>query len=396
MAIGPFEELLSHIPPLSPAQLRDQRVELIKKIQAHRGRPLVIYATNINSAGLPGVPALIHRDDIVPLSEILDGVSGSQVDILLETPGGYAEVTIEIVKLLRPRFTDVSYIVPHVAMSAGTILAMSGDEILMDHRSSLGAIDPQFMGADGRPQPAQALLTGIDAIKNEVAKNNGNLNPVYMPILRNVDPGKLQSALNASALSRELVTEWLAKYKFQRWTTHSSTGQPVTDAERRKRAAEIATALCDHQSWLSHARPIKIAELEKMRLTITDYSKDPGLQDLVWRLWVNIHHLMQSTNIYKIFESVTNALMKVAIQQPTTTPPPQKGAHGKVVAEVKCNKCGTVHKVQANLGVVQPLDPGCVALPQNCLITCSSCGNALDLKGLKLQLEAQLGQPIVF
>lgn len=88
-------------------------------------------------------------------------------------------------------------------------------------------------GADGRPQPAQALLTGIDAIKEEVAKNGGNLNPVYMPILRNVDPGRLQSALNASKLSRELVTEWLVAYKFQNWTTHSSSGQPVRIALAR-------------------------------------------------------------------------------------------------------------------------------------------------------------------
>lgn len=393
--MGPFEQLISQVPPLTPAQLREQRVDLIKQIQAHRRRPLAIYATNLNTA-VPGVPAYVHRDDIVPLSEILDAVKGSEVDILLETPGGLAEVTIEIVKLLRPRFTDVAFVVPHIAMSAGTILAMSGNEILMDHRSSLGAIDPQFIGADGRPQPAQALLTGIEAIKLEVAQNGGNLNPVYMPILRNVDPGRLQSAINASKLSRELVTEWLAAYKFQKWTTHSSTGQPVTDKERRERASEIAHALCDHQSWLSHARPIKIAELEKMRLKITDYGTDAVMQDLVWRLWVNIHHLMQSTNIYKIFESETNTLMKVAIQQPTTSPPPQRGAQGKVVAEVRCNKCGTAHKVQANVGAPQPLDPGCVALPQNCLITCSSCGNALDLKGLKLQLEAQLGQPIVF
>jgi hypothetical protein len=396
MAMGPFERLISNIPPLTPVQLRDQRIELIKEIQAHRKRPLVIYATNINTT-VPGVPAFIHRDDIVPLSEILGGIIGSEVDVMIETPGGLAEVTIEIVKLLRPRFSDVAFIVPHIAMSAGTILAMSGNEILMDHRSSLGAIDPQFLGADGRPQPAQALLAGIDAIKQEVAQNGGNLNPVYMPILRNVDPGKLQSALNASKLSRELVTEWLAAYKFQKWTTHSSNGQAVTDDERRQRASEIAHALCDHQSWLSHARPIKIAELEKMRLKITDYGKDPVLQDLVWRLWVNFHHLMQSTNLYKLFESETNAIGKVALQQPSIPSPPQQGAQqGKAHVEVRCNKCGSAHKVQFNFGVPQPPDPGCIALPKNCLITCASCGTAIDLKGLKLQLEAQLGQPIVF
>ena len=182
---GPFQTLLEHKPPLTPQQLRARRVELIRKIQVLRGRPLIIYATTTAISGQARVPAYVHREDIVPISEIVNSVDpgATAVDFLLETPGGLAEVTIEIVQLLRPRFNLVGFVIPHAAMSAGTILIMSGDEILMDHKSSLGAIDPQFVGTDGRLQPAQAILQGIETIKQDVA-TSGGLNPVYIPIIR--------------------------------------------------------------------------------------------------------------------------------------------------------------------------------------------------------------------
>ncbi len=202
----------------------------MRRIEAIRGRPLVVYATNINIAERR-IPAYMHREDIIPLSDVLDSVSGRAVDILLETPGGLAEVAVEIVSLLRPRFDEVGFIIPHVAMSAGTILAMSGDEILMDHRSSLGPIDPQFADADGRPQPAQAILAGIETIKEEVAKNKGQLHPVYIPILRNVDPreapvrSQRERAISAprDGVAHDVQVPWV-DHALIDWATRRSGG----------------------------------------------------------------------------------------------------------------------------------------------------------------------------
>jgi ATP-dependent protease ClpP protease subunit len=397
---GPFQLLIEQQPNLTPQLLREQRVALMRTIQTLRGRPLVTYATNIEIS-LPGIPAFIHPQDIVPLSEVLDSIEGDAVDLLLESPGGLAEVTVDIVNLLRPRFRHVAFIIPHFAMSAGTILTMSGDEILMDHRSSLGAIDPQFMGSDGRPQPAQAILTGIETIKREVDANNGNLHPVYIPILRNVDPGKLQSAHNASELSRRLVSEWLAKYKFKDWTTHSSTNAPVTPEDRLSRAREIAGSLCDHQSWLSHSRPIKIADLEQMRLKITDYGKLPELQEAIWSLWVNLHVMMTSANVYKVYESESVEFYKIAVVQnepaqvipfPAVPGSLQTGAQGAsakfATAGIRCNKCGSNYRIQLNFVADEPLQPGHEAYPQDGIFKCRSCQTVHNLTPLKMQVEA--------
>ncbi len=420
---GPFQSLIEQLPVLNPQQVRQQRVALMQKIQKLRGRPLVTYCTNIEISG-PGIPAFIHPQDIIPLSEVLDSVDGKELDFLLETPGGLAEVTVDIVNLLRPRFDKVAFIIPHFAMSAGTILAMSGDEILMDHRSSLGAIDPQFMGQDGRPQPAQAILSGIETIKKAVDDNNGILHPVYIPILRNVDPGKLQSANNASELSRRLVSDWLATYKFKDWSVHSSNNAPVTPEERRTRALEIATALCDHQAWLSHMRPIKIADLEKMGLKIADYGKTPELQEAIWSLWVNLHVMMTTSNVYKVYESESVEVYKLAVMQPQPAqmvpfPPipgtPVPGGPGapaptgpgaptqpggipiaqSAIAALRCNTCGAGYKIQMNFAPNQPLLPGNEPFPKNGIFKCRTCGFVHNLTPLRMQIEAATRRPIV-
>ena len=95
----------------------------------------------------------------------------------------------------------------------------------------------------------------MNKIKEEIAQT-GVLNKTYIPILQGVSPGELQSAANALDFPKKLVTLWLAKYKFKKWTEHSSTGQPVTDSDRSKRAEEIADQLCDHSHWLTHGRSL--------------------------------------------------------------------------------------------------------------------------------------------
>ena len=70
----------------------------------------------------------------------------------------------KFVNALRARFKVVSFILPNVAMSAGTIFIMSGDEIIMHARSFFGPIDPQVPNKDGVFVPAQTLRALIDDI----------------------------------------------------------------------------------------------------------------------------------------------------------------------------------------------------------------------------------------
>ena len=95
-------------------------------------------------------PIGIDYTDLRAVADQLDLLSGNSIDVILETPGGLAERAEDIVRMLRSKFENVGFIVPGAAMSAGTIMVMSGDEILLEPNSSLGPIDAQVFAAGKR------------------------------------------------------------------------------------------------------------------------------------------------------------------------------------------------------------------------------------------------------
>ena len=139
----------------------DEIRRAISEIEVIRGRPLVCYVANVVQGG--GFTAINIADDL-PFSEMIDSVENdaTQLDILIATPGGVCEQVAKFVRRMRSRFEDVAFIIPHMALSAGTIWALSGNEIFMDERAFIGPIDPQVQGKDGRYIPVQALFTLID------------------------------------------------------------------------------------------------------------------------------------------------------------------------------------------------------------------------------------------
>lgn len=374
-------------------QLSAERKQQLKKIGEIRGdRDVLVYASDLNS---PQAPISVSYDDLLPINDQLANLSGSGLDLILETPGGSGEVAEDIVDLLRKKYEDIAVIVPGTAKSAGTLMVMAADEILMEPASSLGPIDAQIQW-QGKVFSADALIQGLEAIKEEV-ENKGSLNKAFIPILQGISPGELQSAENALEFARKLVTEWLATYKFKNWTAHNSTGKEVTQAERRARAREVAKKLCDHRRWLTHGRSIKINDLEEMKLQITNYAEDSDLSDAIRRY----HTLMQmtfDTSIYKFFETPHSQIYRwqqeaqgPAPQMPM--PPPEQLASAQV--GYQCSSCGETFKLQLNFVDGVPLEDGAMAFPSDNQVECPNCGAGHDLSQVREQVEAQAGRAVV-
>lgn len=375
---------------LSAPALTAERKKQLARIAAIRGRDVLVYAADLRKVE---DPITIGYEDLLAFTDQLSNLSGSNVDVILETPGGYAEVAEDMVRLLREKYKDgeVDFIVPGTAKSAGTIMAMSGDDILMEPGSSLGPIDAQLT-FQGKTFSAEAFLKGLDAIKDEVNASDGALNYAYVPILQNISPGDIQSARNALKFAQELVTKWLAQYKFKNWAVHSSTGQPVTQADREKRAGEIATQLCDHSRWLSHARSISIRDFNRMKLKVTDYSLQPDLFDAIRRYYVLLHMIFESP-VYKIFETPTSQIYRQAQRLMQASQPLAMGS--KVIAEITCAKCQAINKVQLNLAKGIPVEEGCIRYPTGGELACSNCGQVMNLVELRRQVEMQAKREVV-
>lgn len=198
--------------------------------------------------------------------------------VILTTPGGSLNPLKRIVTVFRHHYKRVCFIIPDYAYSAGTILAMSGDEIWMNYYSALGPVDPQVQTKDGHFVAALGYLDKVDEMIDKAKRNE--LTDAEFIILRDQDLAQLREFEQARELAVDLIEGWLVKYKFKDWNMHKN-GKIVTQAQKRKRANEIASKLGNNKVWKSHSRPISMEELENMHLKIHDYTEDEKIGGLI-------------------------------------------------------------------------------------------------------------------
>ncbi|MGB3943728.1 MAG: hypothetical protein WBK88_02920 [Methanothrix sp.] len=121
------------------------------------------------------VVTLIHRQEVlsflgIPLARYIDIDDSEQVlrairttpkevpiDLILHTPGGLALAATQIALALKAHPGRKTVIIPHYAMSGGTLIALAVDEIVMDPHAALGPVDPQ-LGDQTGSYPATSLV----------------------------------------------------------------------------------------------------------------------------------------------------------------------------------------------------------------------------------------------
>ncbi len=198
----------------------------------------------------------------------------------MTTGGGSATAVERYVNIIRNFYDEVNFIVPDFAYSAGTIFCMSGDNIYMNYYSVLGPIDPQVMNKDRRWVPALGYLDKINELIGK-AQDKTLTNAEFL-ILKDFDLAELRGYEQAKELTIDLLKKWLVKYKFKNWTKKKTSGVPVTQEMKEKRAEEIADCLSDNKTWKSHGRPINIEILrDSLNLVIEDYGNNPDLSSKI-------------------------------------------------------------------------------------------------------------------
>lgn len=386
--VGIYAEYLGK--SLSFAELSSERKHQLARIGELRGGgDVLVFASDFSK---PQAPISILYTDLVPIADQLANLSGSRLDLILETPGGSGEVAEDIIRILRRRYDHIGVIIPGWAKSAGTIIAMSADEILMEPLSAVGPIDAQI-GWQGKVFSAGALLEGLEKIKKDVA-DSGVLNKAYIPILQGISPGEIEHARNAQDFAKSLVTDCLAKYKFKTWVKRSTSGKPVNDEGRRLRAEEIADRLGDHGRWKTHGRSITLEDLRQMGLQIENYADNEPLADAIRRYHTLMRMTFEQTSVYKIFETPTSQIYRYMMTPGDIRSQRMMGPQA-VLLDYKCVKCERVMPLQVNLEKAQPIQPGRHAFPGDNKLRCAHCGTEHDLSGIRNQIEMQTKKPVV-
>jgi membrane-bound ClpP family serine protease len=239
---------------------------------------------------LVGLEEHLDADVLTYYGPIFDGMEGAFLQIveqlnqqkqheklyvILTTDGGSAIAVERHVNIIRHHYSEVNFIVPDRALSAGTIFCMSGNNILMDYHSVLGPIDPQVLNKEGKWVPALGYLDKINELIQK-AQNN-TLTQAEFIILKDFDLAELRAYEQAKELTIDLLKKWLVEYKFKTWTRHKKDDTEVTQDEKKQRAEEIAAELSNNRTWKSHSRALNIEVLEGLKLKITDFGKDPIL-----------------------------------------------------------------------------------------------------------------------
>lgn len=135
------------VPLLRKQMLNASRFKLMKQLEEQRGSRVIALIHRQESMSILGFPVARYID-IQDSEELLRAIQLTDddlpIDLILHTPGGLVLAAEQIANALCRHKGKVTVIVPHYAMSGGTMVALAADEIIMDENAVLGPVDPQL------------------------------------------------------------------------------------------------------------------------------------------------------------------------------------------------------------------------------------------------------------
>ncbi|HHY89301.1 MAG TPA: hypothetical protein GYA06_10315 [Chloroflexi bacterium] len=155
-----FFIIISFAPMIRQRIINTARRELLEQLERQRGSRVIALIHRQESMSILGFP-LARYIDIQDSEQVLRAIKLTDekvpIDLILHTPGGLVLAAEQIANALSRHPAKVTVIVPHYAMSGGTLIALAADEILMDENAVLGPVDPQI-----DKYPAVSILKAVE------------------------------------------------------------------------------------------------------------------------------------------------------------------------------------------------------------------------------------------
>ncbi len=153
--------LLSMLQPMvQQRMLEAARQRLIRKIERDRESRVILMIHRQETMSFLGFP-LMRYINIEDAERVIRAIQLTDpdvpIDFVVHTPGGLVLASLQIARALARHRAPVRVIVPHYAMSGGTLIALAADEIIMGEHAVLGPVDPQI-----GQFPAASLLKAVE------------------------------------------------------------------------------------------------------------------------------------------------------------------------------------------------------------------------------------------
>lgn len=263
---------------------RYQRQAIIKNIQDRSGHHLICYVS--------GTGCAIDRDDTVPFVDLLHNVPPSEdLDLLLHTGGGDIDAAEKLISMVRTKVgtARLRVVVPDFAKSAGTLMVLGADAVVMSDTSELGPIDPQIILADGNGNrirhSVQSYLDAYDEHTATLKREPGNVAAQIM--LGKLDPATVKLFQGVKSRARQFAEDQLKRGMFRHGGNWSLAANELLDTKR----------------WQSHAQMISWEDAQDPRIGLTVEYLDPNSDD--WRDHWQLYCLQRLAvgDRQKLFES---------------------------------------------------------------------------------------------
>lgn len=267
------------------AFLNAKRSQILLEMSNHTGRNVITYYSSWLTKPQAPDTEINDLDKNAFMQAIYQMDKSKGLDLILHTPGGGVAATESIVDYLNSIFSDIRAIIPQLAMSAGTMIALSCDSIMMGKQSNLGPIDPQCRGIS-----CQEALDEFETAKQEVANNNSSLG-LWQILLSKYTPTFLTSCKYSIEWSKSLATDWI----------QNNSNIEINNV------TNIINLFVEHNESKSHDRHISKEKCKQVGLNIINMEDDQKLQDLI----LSLHHcymiLFDKTIITKAIENQIGA-----------------------------------------------------------------------------------------
>lgn len=288
----------------APDPLNVLRKEYLSTMCKYTGRNIIAYYSAFLQKPNIAQTAIDDNDKNAFMQAVCGLNREKGLDLILHTPGGNIAATESLVFYLKQIFgKDIRVFVPQIAMSAGTMIALSAKEIVMGKHSNLGPIDPQYGGMSC----AGILDEFNEALK--AVKEDPNNALIWKLIIGKYHPTFVGDCKNAIEWSEHIVKDWLMDNMF------------FNTKNKENKANKVVAFLSSHNETYSHSRHIHSDDLLKLGLKIRsletldsrkmDNCKD--LQDCV----LTLHHIYMQTlansNALKIVENQNASCMMFTV-----------------------------------------------------------------------------------
>ena len=152
--------LFIFIPIIQQRLLVRERKKSLKKLEAQLESRVIVLIHRQELFALFGLPLfkfITMEDSEQVLRAIHKTDPNTPIDLIVHTPGGLVLAATQIARALKKHPGKVRVIIPHYAMSGGTLIALAADEIMMNENAVMGPVDPQIGGL-----PAASILRALE------------------------------------------------------------------------------------------------------------------------------------------------------------------------------------------------------------------------------------------